>query len=89
MGDRMIKKRIKIKNKHGLHLRPATELIKLTSTFDGDILIEKDSIEVNGKSILGILTLGIERDQVITIKLDGEGEEEFIKKLEEFFQREE
>ena len=85
----MINKKFQVKSKHGLHLRPATELIKITSQFEGEMTITKNGIEVNGKSILGILSLGIEKNNWIIIKINGEEEEAFIKILGAFFDREE
>ena len=89
MGDNMISKKIQVKSKHGLHLRPATELIKLSSQYEGEIVIIKNGIEVNGKSILGILSLGIEKKDWIIVKVEGDNEGNFLKLLDDFFSKEE
>jgi len=53
----MIKELIKITNKHGLHARPAAHLVKVASQFDSEITIIKDGLEINGKSIMGVMML--------------------------------
>ena len=56
----MIKELIKITNKHGLHARPAAHLVKVASQFDSEITIIKDGLEINGKSIMGVMMLAAE-----------------------------
>ncbi|MCK4643929.1 HPr family phosphocarrier protein [Candidatus Calescamantes bacterium] len=85
MNERMFT----VMNQHGLHLRPATEFVKLTSVFKGEVLLVKDDIEVNAKSILGLLSLGIESGARVKIRLSGIDEEKFFEQLEEFFAKEE
>ena len=52
-----ISKSFTIINKLGVHVRPATQLVKTANKFDSDIFIKKDDLEVDGKSIMGILML--------------------------------
>ena len=68
----MIKKIFKIKNKYGLHARPAALLVKTTGKFKSHIQIEKDGLVANGKSIMGIMTLVAESGSEIEITVDGE-----------------
>ena len=60
-----------IRNKLGLHARAAALLVKTANRFVSDILIEKDSLEVNGKSIMGILMLAAAKGSKITLKAEG------------------
>jgi phosphocarrier protein len=60
-----------IRNKLGLHARAAALLVKTANRFVSDILIEKDSLEVNGKSIMGILMLAAAKGSKITLKVEG------------------
>ena len=85
----MKKRSFTLNNKHGLHLRPATDFVKLTSDFEGEVWLRKGEIEVNAKSILGILSLGIDCGDTVEISFEGEEPEAFFEKLEEFFDRRE
>lgn len=60
-----------IENSYGLHARPAAEFVKLASSFESDILVGKDGLEVNGKSIMGVMMLAAEKGSMITIKARG------------------
>ena len=62
-----IKKDIIIKNKQGLHARPAAVFVQIANKFDSDISVIKDKEEVNGKSIMGILMLAAEQGAVVCI----------------------
>ncbi len=66
-----IKKRVTLQNKHGLHARPATVFVELAKKFKSDIAILCDGQEVDGKSIISILTLGLGQGAKITIKAVG------------------
>ena len=60
-----------IKNRLGLHARAAALLVKTANRFVSDVAIEKDGLEVNGKSIMGILMLAASRGSKITLKAEG------------------
>lgn len=63
---------MKISNRMGLHARPAAEFVKLAATFESEILVEKDGLEVNGKSILGVMMLAAEHGSTIRIRAVGQ-----------------
>ncbi len=67
----MIKEEIKIINKHGLHARPAAQFVKIAGKFQSEIKVIKDDLEVNGKSIMGIMMLAAEPGSTITIIVNG------------------
>ncbi len=77
---------VKVTNKNGIHLRLAGELVKNSSKFKSDILIKKNSEEVNGKSILSVAGLGAEYGSQLLITARGEDEEEAIKQLKKLFE---
>ncbi|TES91939.1 MAG: HPr family phosphocarrier protein [Candidatus Cloacimonadota bacterium] len=77
----MIEKVVKIENKLGLHARPASLFVKTAGQFECDIKIIKDDVEVNGKSIMGVMMLAAEKGSEITIKADGVDEKEAIDSL--------
>lgn len=72
-----------IKNKQGLHARPATALVNLASKFKADIYLIKGDKRINAKSILGILVLAAEKGSKIKIQTDGEDEKEAINAIVE------
>ena len=85
----VVKKKITVKNKQGLHARPAALFVQLANKFDGRISVARDSEKVNGKSIMGILMLGAEKDSEIEIEVEGKDAQEALQALEELLSREE
>lgn len=72
----MIKKKVKIVNEAGLHARPAASLVKLASKFSSEFYIHMYGYKVNGKSILGVMTLAAEKGAELELVIDGPDEEE-------------
>jgi phosphocarrier protein len=70
-----------VMNEKGLHTRPATELVKCTSTFKANITLCYQDLTVNAKSLLGILMLAASRGAKIKIEAEGEDAEKAIKAL--------
>jgi len=60
-----------IKNRLGLHARAAALLVKTANRFTSEVTLEKDGLEVNGKSIMGILMLAVSKGSKITLKVNG------------------
>jgi len=77
----VIKKVATIKNKLGLHARPASLFVKTAGMYKSKVVLVKDGIEVDGKSIMGVLMLGAEKDSQIEIKVDGEDEKEALEAI--------
>jgi phosphocarrier protein HPr len=77
----LIKKELTVKNKSGLHARPAAQFVQIANKFDSDITIIKEEHEVNGKSIMGILMLAAERGAKVTIIADGDDAEAAVAEL--------
>lgn len=70
------------KDGHGMHARPASLFVKLASQFPCEIKVIRDEIEVNGKSIMGLMMLALSADVEFTIVADGKGEDEALQVLE-------
>jgi len=85
----VIRRKIIVKNKQGLHARPAALFVQVANKFDSRITIKRDEEEVNGKSIMGILMLGAEKGSEILIEDDGEDAEIAIIELEKLVTSEE
>lgn len=79
----MIAKEFTITNKYGIHARPAALIAKTANRFKSTIKVRKDTLEVNGKSIMGILMLAAARGNTITVVADGVDEKEAIESLGE------
>ncbi len=66
-----VERRVTVVNKLGIHARPAAEFVKTASKFDAEIKLSKDSMEVNGKSILGVMTLAAECGSELVVRAEG------------------
>lgn len=80
----MAKQTVNIKNNTGLHARPASEFVKLTSQMACEVFLEKDGRKANAKSILGVLSLAIGKGSEVDIITEGEGEDASLKVLVDF-----
>jgi phosphocarrier protein HPr len=67
----MVERTVTIVNKNGVHARPAAEIVKTAGRFSSDVTIVRDDLEVNGKSIMGVMMLAAECGAPITIRADG------------------
>ena len=79
----MLQRDVEVVNSHGIHARPAAEIVKLAAKFSCSILLSRDGMEVNGKSIMGVMMLAAECGSTVTIKADGEDEEAALAALAE------
>jgi len=77
----LVEKKITIKNRLGLHARPASKFAQLASTFNCDITLVRDGKSVDGKSILEVLTLSCPKDTVLTIRAEGKDAKEAVSAL--------
>lgn len=82
----MIIKEVEIKNRTGLHTRPAAMLVKLASKFKSDFFIEKNGVEINGKSIIGVMSLAAEQGSKLILKFIGEDEEKAAEAIVKLFE---
>jgi phosphocarrier protein len=83
----MIEREVTIRNRAGLHTRPAATLVKLAAKFNSDFVISKDGFEINGKSIIGVMTLAAEQGSTLLLKFSGSDEAEAMKAILELFER--
>ena len=77
----MIKKTVKVVNRLGLHARPAALLVTTASKFTSQFFISKDSIRVNGKSIMGVMMMAAEMGTELILEVDGPDEAEAIEAI--------
>lgn len=79
-----IKKKIQIRNSQGLHARPASLFVRIANKFESEVLVKKEDEVVNGKSIMGLLTLAANQGSVLEIEVSGSDAEAAMKALEDF-----
>jgi phosphocarrier protein HPr len=74
----MTERIVTISNRNGLHARPAAEIVKIAAKFKSDILLVRDDLEVNGKSIMGVMMLAAECGASLVLRAEGPDEQEAI-----------
>ena len=69
---------VQIVNKNGLHARPAAEIVKLASKYKSEITMVRDDLEVNGKSIMGVMMLAAECGATLVVRAQGPDAEQAV-----------
>lgn len=77
----MIEREVQVINKNGIHARPAAEIVKVAARYRSDITIGRDDMEVNGKSIMGVMMLAAECGATVVLKAAGPDAEEAVSAL--------
>lgn len=85
----MVKESLKLELKNGLEARPAALFVQIASKFESHISVVVNEKKVNAKSIMGMMSLGAIKGQVIEIISEGEDEQEAVKSLIEFLKAQE
>jgi phosphocarrier protein HPr len=81
----MKKKDLLIENKLGLHARAAAQIVKSASSFTSKIVLSKDDLEVDGKSIMGIMMLAAAKGSSVLVQVNGDDEDQAMAGLERLF----
>ena len=82
----MPERTVQIVNKAGLHARPAAEIVKLATRYESDITVMRDDLEVNGKSIMGVMMLAAECGSTLQLKAEGPDAREALDALANLFE---
>jgi phosphocarrier protein len=82
----MTTKTVTIRNRAGIHARPAALIAQTANRFASEILIEREDTRINAKSIMGIITMAASYNSVLTICADGADEKEAISALDALFE---
>jgi len=77
----MPERTVQILNKSGLHARPAAAIVKLAAKFQSEITVIKDDLDVNGKSIMGVMMLAAENGSNITFRAEGPDADQALDEL--------
>ena len=88
MNDKTMKltQEFELKNKEGLHARPAMKLVELASSFDSEITIRHNGRDVDSKSIMSVLTLGAAHGTILEITICGDDAETAMSAIGELFE---
>ena len=86
-NPRQERRKVQIRNRLGLHARPAAEFVKLAGTFTAEVRLTKGDLEVNGKSIMGVLMLAAEQGTELLIDARGTDASEAAEALERLVER--
>ncbi len=81
----MIKREVMVTNQAGVHTRPASMIVRTAAKFKADFWIQKDGYEINGKSIIGVMTLAAEQGATLTLLFNGADEEDAADAMEQLF----
>lgn len=76
---------VQVKNRAGIHARPASLIVKTANLYKSNLFIERDTMRINGKSIMGIITLGASYKTELKIITDGVDEVEAAEAIEQLF----
>lgn len=82
----MTSKTVTIKNRAGIHARPAALIVNTANQYESDIFLEKDSMRINSKSIMGIITLGASYKSSIIIMAEGSDENDAVEAIAKLFE---
>ena len=83
----MKEKSVKVENRLGIHARPAALLVQVASKYECEVFFENNGIEVNGKSIMGVMMLAAVEGSDIIIRVDGDDEDIALDAIEDLFKR--
>ncbi len=88
MSESLVEVRlVSIPNRLGLHARPAAEFVKLAGRFEAEVYLRKGDLEVNGKSIMGVLMLAAEQGSELRIRSEGVDAQEAVEALADLIKR--
>jgi phosphocarrier protein HPr len=76
-----------VQNKMGIHARPAAMIVRIANKFSGEVWVEKDGEQVNGKSIMGLMMLAAGQGSVLRFSVEGDGGESLLDELADLFSR--
>lgn len=83
----MVERELQILNRNGLHARPAAEIVKTAAKYKAEITISRADLEVNGKSIMGVMMLAAEQGSTLKVKADGPDEEQAVNAIADLVAR--
>lgn len=88
-SNETVKKELVVQNKMGIHARPAAMIVRIANTYGGEVWVEKDGEQVNGKSIMGLMMLAAGKGSKLVFRAEGIAEdgERMLAELNALFDR--
>jgi phosphocarrier protein len=83
----MITRTVTIRNRAGLHTRPAATIVKKAALYRSEFAIIRDGFRINGKSIIGVMTLAAEQGSALVLEFDGIDEDQAAEDIVGYFER--
>ena len=87
MADDTVEKTCTVRNKMGLHARPAALIVQTANKFACDVTLEKDGQNVNGKSIMGVLMLAAAKGTTVMVRAEGDEAQKCAEAIAELFEK--
>jgi len=87
MAAESVEKNCTVRNKMGLHARPAAQIVQAANRFPCDVTLEKDGQTVNGKSIMGVLMLAAAMGTTVTVRAEGEQAQQCADEIAGLFEK--
>jgi phosphocarrier protein len=87
MADETVEKSCTVRNKMGVHARPAAMIVQTANRFPCDVTLEKDGQPVNGKSIMGVLMLAAPMGTTVTVRTEGEQAQQCADAIADLFDK--
>lgn len=81
----MVERIVTVKNRAGVHARPAALIAQTANKFSSEVLIEKDSTTINAKSIMGVITMAAAYQTALTVRATGSDEEAAVDAIQALF----
>ncbi len=82
----MTQREVTIRNRAGIHARPASLIVKTANSYESQVYLEKNGTKINAKSIMGIITLGASYDTQLVLSADGPDEEAVVEAIAHLFE---
>lgn len=81
----MIETELTVKNRAGIHTRPAASIVKLAARYQSDVFLMKDGFEINAKSIIGVMTLAADQGSSLILRVNGADEVQASADIKQLF----
>lgn len=87
MSETDLERTLEVKNKLGIHARPAAMIVRVANKYESDVLVEKEDEQVNGKSIMGLMMLAAGQGSKLKFSVQDEEGKPLLDELEALFER--
>ena len=82
----MVEREVTVRNRAGLHTRPAASIVKLAARYKSEVFLNRDGFSINAKSIIGVMTLAAEQGCTLLVQADGDDADEAVNSIIALFE---